>query len=322
MSGNRIPLPAIRKARGALLLSPPFVLTVDPLSLGGRMSLLVHDIVAMPVEAEARRGLIVGCSAIGREFTAGLRGLAWALILPVSLIVLWSIASDREWISEQILPAPYVVWDTARELIATGQLQSELLVSVGRIAAGLLAGGAAGIAFGAAAGLSPRTEAYAMPLVRAVWSVPTLGWLPVCMLVFGIGETLKIFLIAKACFLPLMVNSFESARNVSKRYRDVARLFELSRLDTLRLLIFPSMLPAVLTGLRLALSKGWQVLVLVEMIASAAGIGYLMTWGRKSFQLDVVLATMIVIGVVGWLFDRGTLMVQERATAWTQRSLG
>jgi sulfonate transport system permease protein len=96
----------------------------------------------------------------------------------------------------------------------------------------------------------------------------------------------------------------------------------LSRLDTMRFVVMPAILPSVLNGLRLALSKGWQVLVLVEMIASAAGIGYLMTWGRKSFQLDVVLVTIVVIGAVGWLLDRAALAVQTHATAWSSRSAG
>ena len=99
-------------------------------------------------------------------------------------------------------------------------------------------------------------------------------------------------------------------------------MLNLGRLDTLRFVILPAILPAVLTGFRLALSKGWQVLVLVEMIASAAGIGYLMTWGRKSFQLDVVLVTMLIIGLTGWLLDRTALVVQQRATPWSYRRAG
>jgi sulfonate transport system permease protein len=247
--------------------------------------------------------------------------VAVALLLPLSVLALWSVAVQNEWMSPQILPAPALVWETASELVSMGQLQAELLVSVGRVLAGLFIGGTIGAAFGILVGLSPRAEAYLMPMVRAIWSVPSLGWLPVCMLVFGIGETLKIVLISKACFLPLMINSFEGARNVPAKYRDVARIFELNRLDTLRYVILPATMPSLLNGLRLSLSKGWQVLVLVEMIASSAGIGYLMTWGRKSFQLDVVLTTIVVIGIVGWAFDRFALLVQERGTAWVQRSV-
>lgn len=243
-----------------------------------------------------------------------------ALVLPSAIVGLWWMAAHYELVASQILPSPDVVYATAGDLIRSGQLQSELSVSLLRLAAGLVIGGAAGFAIGLVMGLSRTAEAYLSPTIRAVWLVPSLGWLPFFMLMFGIGEALKIVLIAKACFLPLMVCSFDGVRNVSPKHRDVARIFELTPFDTLRFVIWPSVLPHVLTGLRLSLSKGWQVLILVEMIASAAGIGYLMTWGRKSFQLDIVVVTMVLIGLIGWLLDRAALAVQQRATSWASRS--
>jgi sulfonate transport system permease protein len=247
---------------------------------------------------------------------------ATALLLPLAILAAWSLAARYELVAPQILPAPSIVWDTAIDLVKSGQLQSELAVSLLRLAGGLVIGGTAGLAIGVMMGLSRTVEAYLGPSVRAVWLVPSLGWLPFFMLMFGIGETLKVVLIAKACFLPLMVNGFDGVRSVSPKHREVGRALELGPIDTLRFIVLPSVLPHVLTGFRLSLSKGWQVLVLVEMIASAAGIGYLMTSGRKSFQLDVVLVTIVVIGAVGWLFDYAALAVQTRATAWASRSAG
>lgn len=243
-----------------------------------------------------------------------------ALLLPAIILAVWALAARYELVAPQILPAPAIVWDTAIDLFRSGQLQAELLVSLGRLAAGLACGAVAGLAIGVAMGLSPRLEAYLGPLVRAVWLVPSLGWLPFFMLLFGIGEALKIVIIAKACFLPMMVNGFDGVRSVPHKYREVARTLELGRLDTLRFVVLPAILPHVLTGFRLSLSKGWQVLVLVEMIASAAGIGYLMTWGRKSFQLDVVLVTIVVIGITGWLLDRAASAIEARAAGWASRS--
>jgi sulfonate transport system permease protein len=245
-----------------------------------------------------------------------------ALLLPCSLLAAWSLVARYELVAPQILPGPAIVWATAIDLLASGQLRSELLVSLMRLSAGLLIGGAAGLAAGIGMGLSRTAEAYLAPTLRAMWLVPALGWLPFFMLVFGIGEELKVVLIAKACFLPMMVNSFDGVRTMPRQHQEVARMLSLGRLDTLRFVVVPAILPAVLTGFRLALSKGWQVLVLVEMIASAAGIGYLMTWGRKSFQLDVVLVTMLIIGITGWLLDRIALVVQQRATPWSHRRAG
>ncbi|WP_217539537.1 ABC transporter permease subunit, partial [Stenotrophomonas sp. GbtcB23] len=113
----------------------------------------------------------------------------------------------------------------------------------------------------------------------------SLGWLPFFMLVFGIGEALKIILIAKTCFLPLMVSAYEGVRSRPRKYDDVARAHELPWFARVRLVEGPSILPAILPGLRQALSGGWKVLILGEMISSAAGLGYLMMWGRKAFQL-------------------------------------
>lgn len=248
------------------------------------------------------------------------RAAATALALPTVLLAVWSLAVHYELVAPQILPAPSVVWTTAIDLIKSGQLQSELSVSLARLLAGLTIGSAAGLAIGVAMAASPLVEDYLGPTVRAIWLVPSLGWLPFFMIMFGIGETLKIVLIAKACFLPMMVNSYDGVRHISRKHREVARALELGRIDTFRFLILPSVLPHLLTGFRLALSKGWQVLVLVEMIASAAGIGFLMTWGRKSFQLDIVLVTMVLIGTVGWLLDRAAYAVQAHATAWASRS--
>jgi sulfonate transport system permease protein len=244
------------------------------------------------------------------------------LLLPFMLLAAWWLVAHYELVAPQILPGPSIVWATTIDLLASGQLQSELLVSLMRVAVGLLIGVVAGLAVGTGMGMSQTAEAYLAPTLRAIWLVPALGWLPFFMLVFGIGEWLKIVLIAKACFLPMMVNSFDGVRTIPRRHLEAARMLNLGRLDTMRFVVVPAILPAVLTGFRLALGKGWQVLVLVEMIASAAGIGYLMTWGRKSFQLDVVLVTMLIIGATGWLLDRAALAVQRCATSWAHRSAG
>lgn len=244
-----------------------------------------------------------------------------ALALPIGILAAWSLASRYQLVAPQILPAPSIVATTAVELVKSGQLQSALAISLARLAIGLVIGAVGGLAVGLTMGLSQTAEDYLAPTIRAIWFVPSLGWLPFFMLIFGIGETLKIVLIAKACFLPMMVSSFDGVRGASSKHRDVARMLELGRFETVRFVIVPSLLPHLLTGLRLSLSKGWQVLVLVEMIASAAGIGYLMTWGRKSFQLDIVMVTIVLIGVVGWLLDRAALLVQARAATWASRSI-
>ncbi len=239
------------------------------------------------------------------------------LTVPLALLALWAYAVQQEWLSEQILPDPRLVYETTLDLILTGELPHELAVSLGRVVSGLAIGGGAGLLFGLAFGLFRPLDIYVAPTVRAICLVPSLGWLPFFMLLFGIGEALKIILIAKTCFFPLMVSAYEGIRSRSRKYDDVANVLELSRLAHVRFVVWPSILPAILTGLRQAMSRGWKVLILVEMISSAAGLGYLMMWGRKAFQLDVVFATIIVIGLVGWFLDFALAKFQYRITGWS-----
>ena len=243
--------------------------------------------------------------------------IALGLTVPLAIIALWSYAVHQEWLAEQILPDPRLVYETTMDLLVTGQLPSELAVSLGRVAAGLAVGGGLGLLFGLAFGLIRPLDIYVAPTVRAICLVPSLGWLPFFMLLFGIGEALKIILIAKTCFLPQMVSAYEGIRSRPRKYDDVARVLELPWLARVRLVVWPSILPSILTGVRQALSRGWKALILVEMISSAAGLGYLMMWGRKAFQLDVVFATMIVIGLVGWALDFALTKFQHRITGWS-----
>lgn len=239
------------------------------------------------------------------------------IVVPLAVLALWAYAVQQEWLSEQILPDPRLVYETTLDLFLTGELPHELAVSLGRVVAGLAIGGGVGLLFGLAFSLFRPLDIYVAPTVRAICLVPSLGWLPFFMLLFGIGEALKIILIAKTCFFPMMVSAYEGIRSRPRRYDDVANVLELSQFAHVRFVVWPSILPAILTGLRQAMSRGWKVLILVEMISSAAGLGYLMMWGRKAFQLDVVFATIIVIGFVGWFLDFALAKFQYRITGWS-----
>ncbi|QKJ86898.1 Alkanesulfonates transport system permease protein [Paramixta manurensis] len=239
-----------------------------------------------------------------------------ALLFPALLLTLWQVAASREWMPPQILPAPLYTLQTGIDLLRDGELSDALSISLLRLAVGFVSGASLGMAAGLLFALSRRADEWIGPTVRAVCLVPSLGWLPFFMLIFGIGETLKFILIAKTCFLPLMIGSYNAARTMPQKYRDVARVLELTFWQRLRIIYFPALAPALFTAARLALSKGWKALILVEMIASAAGIGYLMTWGRKAFQLDVVFITMLVIGLIGWLIDYLALRLERRLIHW------
>src|SRR6188768_4279565 len=125
-----------------------------------------------------------------------------------------ALGAYRHWAPPQILPAPRLVAQTLGELISSGELLQHVGISLARVAGGFLLGGALGLVLGTAMGLSRRVEQYVHPLFHALNQVPVLGWLPLAMMVFGIGESLKVVIIAQASLVPIAINVFEGIRRV------------------------------------------------------------------------------------------------------------
>jgi sulfonate transport system permease protein len=242
--------------------------------------------------------------------------LALPLILPGALLILWQVAVEEAWLSSQILPSPFVVLVTFADLVRSGDIAVNLAISLRRIATGFAIGASAGLALGIALGVSSRLEQYLGPSLRAFAQVPSLGWLPFLFLIFGIGETLNYVVIAKACFVPIVLNTSAGIRNIPKHYVEVARVLRLRPSSLVFRLILPAALPTVFSGVRLALSHAWIALIVVEMLADTAGVGYMMISGRTLFQIDVVIAGMTLIGIIGFLMDSGLRRIERRLRRW------
>jgi len=247
---------------------------------------------------------------------AGIRALLWPFALPAVVLLAWQIAATRGWLAPQILPTPATVVATLVDLAAGGDITTNLAISLWRIVSGFAIGAGAGVVLGVALGVSPRLEQFLGPSFRAVAQVPSLGWLPFLILIFGIGETLNYVIIAKACFVPVVLNTAGGIRNIPVQYLEVARAFRLTRATLIFRLVLPAALPQVFSGVRLALSHAWIALVVVEMLADTEGVGYMMTWGRTLFQIDVVIAGMILIGAIGFLMDAGLRRAELRLRRW------
>jgi sulfonate transport system permease protein len=146
-------------------------------------------------------------------------------IVPAGLLTLWAIASRRVWVAPQILPPPGTVWQTLLEQARSGDLFVNFGISLGRVAVGFTLGCVIGLGLGIAMGLSRRAEDYLSPTFNAISQVPVLGWLPLAMMVLGIGESLKFVIIAHASLVPVAINTLKGIRSVPRDYIEVARAF-------------------------------------------------------------------------------------------------
>ncbi|SDP09102.1 sulfonate transport system permease protein [Ralstonia sp. 25mfcol4.1] len=240
--------------------------------------------------------------------------LAWPV--PLALLGLWYLAARFEWIPPQVLPAPDAVLATLEDLYRSGDLWSNLQISALRVAGGFAVGLAGGLALGAAMGLSPRFRDYVYPTFKAFSQVPVLGWLPLLMLLVGIDEALKIILIAKAALVPIAINTYKGIHNVPTRYLEVARVLKLTRWQTLSRVVFPAAAAPIWNGVRYGLTHAWLALVVVELLASSEGLGYMIVYGRQLFQLDMVIAAVIVVGAVGFTLDKALALAEQAVLRW------
>ncbi|HHB1216429.1 TPA: ABC transporter permease [Vibrio cholerae] len=245
----------------------------------------------------------------------------WPWLLPALLFVLWYIAAREGWMPEQILPPPPVVADTALSLFS-GDLLAQWGFSLQHLALGLLLGTLAGTLLGALFGLVPAAAQRVEPLFYALAQIPTLGWIPLFMVLFGIDNGLKLAVIVKTTVVPMTLNTQQAVTSVPLTLSEAGRVMNFSRWQRLRWLVIPASLPGWFTGLRLALSQAWVSLIVVELLASSEGIGYLMVWGRQLFQLDIVFVTIAVVGISGMLMEWAANRAYSRLVFWPQPATG
>jgi sulfonate transport system permease protein len=249
-----------------------------------------------------------------------LRGVAWrliqAIIVPGIILALWAANSRYGWVSSRILPSPSTVVGTFESMISSGDISSNLGFSLLRVSEGFLFGATLGLSLGVLMGLSDTFEAWVGPLFRFATQIPTLVWIPLMMQLLGIDEVLKLVVMAKACSIPITITTSEGIRNIPKKYLEVGQVLALPQHLLLRKIILPGALPSIFNGLRQGIAHVWISLVIVEMMASTNGIGYLMSWARTLFQLDEVVVCMVLIGAIGFILDFSLRRVEVRLLHW------
>ncbi len=245
-----------------------------------------------------------------------LKGASVALIAPLLALLAWQASAVAGWLPPQVLPGPAEVGALFVEMLDSGELLDHTRISLGRVAGGFALGAAGGMALGVAMGMSPRLEGYVNPLFVALAQIPPLGWVPLLIMLVGIDETLKVLVIAKAAFVPLVINTLKGIRAIPAAYVEVGRVFAFGPRAMLARVVLPAAVPPVFTGVRYGLTHAWLALVAVELLASSEGLGYLMVWGRQLFQLETVLVAMVVVGAIGWLMDRLLEAAEARLQRW------
>ena len=235
---------------------------------------------------------------------------------PLVLILLWELGSRTGVIPPRILAAPSSVIQTAWGMLVSGELPMNMLVSLGRAAAGLAIGVTLGSTLAIVAGLTKAGEHALDPPVQMLRTLPTLALTPLFIVWFGIGETPKIALITLGTTFPIYLNLYNGIRGVDPKLIEAARSFGLKGWDLIVEVVLPGALPAFLLGLRFALAGSWLILVVAEQINASAGLGYLINNARDFSRTDVIVVCLVVYALLGLGADAIVRTLERHALAW------
>ncbi|WP_428145455.1 ABC transporter permease [Delftia acidovorans] len=240
---------------------------------------------------------------------------------PGLLLVLWEAASRLGWLSPETLTAPSQALVAGYGMVADGSLLPHLLASAGRAYSGLLLGVVAGVLLALASGLTRTGEALLDGLVQIKRAVPTLALIPLAIIWLGIGESMKIFLIFTAVLVPVYINTHAALRGIDIGHVELAQTLGVSRAEFIRKVALPGALPGFFVGLRIAVSLCWTALVVLELINTQTGIGYLMNRARDWGQTDVIVVGILIYALLGLLSDAVVRRIEAHVLSY-RRSLG
>nr|WP_240811286.1 ABC transporter permease [Brachybacterium sp. SGAir0954] len=227
--------------------------------------------------------------------------LALGALLPLVILVAWQVVTSTGLVPAYRLPEPLSVLTAAGQLAEGGDLGLHVAISVQRVLIGFAIGATVGLALAAVVGLSRLGDALLAPTLAALRTVPSLAWVPLLILWMQIGESSKITLIAIGAFFPVLTTVSSALRHVDPQLVEAGRAFGLRGWSLLRIVQLPAVVPAVVSGLRLALAQAWLFLVAAELIASSMGLGFLLNDSQQNGRVDRILLAIVLLALLGSL---------------------
>lgn len=252
---------------------------------------------------------------------ARLRDPVLALILPAVLILLWQWATQN---STSLVPPPTVVGAALIDFAFgnsgdefSGTLWSNILASATRVASGFALAAFAAVPLGLLIGRSRLARKLIDPVLQFLRPIPVTAWLPLSMILFGLGPRSAYFLVFLGAFYPILFNTVFGVNSVETRLFEAAAMLGCGSRAQFTRVVLPAALPSIFTGLRLGLGFSWIIIVVAEMTGVPTGLGAVIMDARQLSRTEIVICGMVVIGICGFLSDRALMMAGKHLLAWS-----
>lgn len=218
--------------------------------------------------------------------------------------------------NEVILPTPIAVGQSLVAAVQDGSLQASIVVSLMRLGIGFGIATLVGLPLGAAMGLSNTVRFLVDPVIELLRPISGIAWIPLALLLFGVGNTIIVYIIFYGCLFPIVLNSVAGVREVDDHLIQAAEALGLGRARIIMMVILPGALPTILTGVRIATGVGWMALVAAELVGAHSGLGFSVQYYSTVLRTPLMMGYIVVIGILGMITNVILLGIQRLLTPW------
>jgi taurine transport system permease protein len=241
-----------------------------------------------------------------------------SLISLILFITFWELVARAGVVDPLTLPAPSAVLNRASLMLQRGTLFGHLFASIRRVLAGFSIAIAVALPLGIVLGSSRTSKAVVDPILSFLRPLPSMAWIPMSMIWFGISEQQKYFIVFMGTLAPTILYTYEATRNIDPIMVRAAKNLGASKLNVMREVVLPGALPNIISGLKVMLGIAWTCIISAELVAAREGLGFLIMWGKEVFQTDVVILGMVLISGTVIIIDLTFGSIERFLLPWRE----
>lgn len=245
-----------------------------------------------------------------------IRLLGTSVASVIVFLAFWELACRAGWVDPIFLPPPSAVFAKAVAMVHDGTLLGNVLASARRVMVGFLAATLVAIPLGIILGTSIYARAIFDPILSLLRPLPSMSWIPLSLLWFGITETQKYSIVFMGTFAPALVYVIEATRGIDPLLIRAAQNLGASRWQVMREVILPGSLPQILSGMKVILGLSWTCVISAELVAAREGLGFLIMNGKEFFQTEAVVLGMVLISITVLITDFVFRLIENRVLRW------
>jgi ABC-type nitrate/sulfonate/bicarbonate transport system permease component len=268
-----------------------------------------QDSISAPPQASAK-------AARSHRNTLSARDRMMGVLVPLALLAIWELAAQLGWIDVRFFPAPSNVAKAMLTSLRSGELLTNTEATLQRLLLGFVLGGVPGLAVGILMGVYRPLRLIFDPLIAATYPIPKSAILPLILLIFGLGESSKVVMVAIGAFYPIAINTTSGVREINPIYFDVGRNFNASRWNIFRTVALPGALPFIMTGAKLGAGLGLILISIAEMMGAKTGLGYMIWSAWETFDVEQMYVGLFVVSLIGYLLTVLFNELERRVVPW------